>query len=571
MRFKEAVVTSFSLSRFHIVLIAIAGSLVFGWLLTGTFHPGLALLVGVDWFLVNLMNRAVDTGEDEVNDILGAEAAGRHRKKIFGLFVVIGAASLALHLVWAPRLIGPRILLHLLGLAYNLPLVPVGGRRVRLKTVYGVKNTASCTGFLVTLFIYPLVFLPLRAGVDVWYVLLLVAYFAPFEYSFEVIYDLRDVRGDAAHGVKSYPVVKGERWAGALVVLLNLAALHALLWGAAFGRLGLQEVILGVGPVVQLAIFSHGLRHGFTARLCTWLTYLFFGMLAGYVVWVRTGMPLTLGFVPSPALVVEVGLFVPGILLWLHQRRAMGDRVFATRFIVLALSAWVGEQTAIRFYHYYSYAAGGWHVLVGDVPLAVILIWPMLLLSTWELVHRLGTRGLRAALLGAGITFLEAAFIEVVCVSAGLWSWEGDGIFGVPLIGVAGWSAFAFGALAALEAGRLWILPVAGPMAVHLAVPLLWFAGFDRLSSMAVPDAVTLAVEALGMLALSLAAWRVRDHANIAMAEVVPRIAAAELIFLLLPLGDVPQPVVWFALLFSVPYLALFRLRSRAGALNSNP
>ncbi len=556
------VATFLSLTRFHIVLIASAGSLVFGWLLTGTLHPAMSALVGLDWFLINLMNRGADTAEDAVNAIEGAETAARHRRAIFRFAGVLLGASLVVHLFWHPVLVPVRVALHLLGFAYNFPLLRRGdGARARLKTVYGVKNTASCVGFLVTLFVYPAVAFELREGVDLVYVLLLAAYFAPFEYSFEVMYDLRDVRGDAALGVRTFPVVKGQAWSARLVVLLNVASLHVLVWGAAFGRLGLQEVILGVGPVVQLLLLLRGLQRGFTERLCTALTYLFFGMLAGYVVWVVTGMPLVLGFRPTPAHIVEVGLVVPGLLLWLALRGELGDRRFWATYAALAVAAWIGEQSAISLYHYYSYDIGGWHVLIGDVPLAVVLIWPMLLLSTRELLRRLGRRGGRAAFLGAGLTFLEATFVEVVCVDAGLWRWEGAGILGVPIIGVVGWSAFALGAFLTLEAGRVFLAPLAAPVALHLALPAVWHAGLSRVSSAALPNSAVLLGEGLVALVLGIGALRIRNRADIGMSEVLPRVAAAELILLLLPVAGASLSVVAFAAVFSLPYLALFRLR----------
>ena len=141
-----------SLSRFHIVLIAAGGSFVFGWLLTGRFWPQLAALVAVDWFLVNLVNRVVDRDEDRANRILGSEFAWQHRGRLYGLAALVYAASFAVHFVWAPFLALPRLGYHLLGLVYNFRLFPAGGgRRVRLKELYFLKNTASNAGFLLTL------------------------------------------------------------------------------------------------------------------------------------------------------------------------------------------------------------------------------------------------------------------------------------------------------------------------------------------------------------------------------------------------------------------------------------
>ena len=55
--------------RLHIVAIAVAATLVFGYLFRGVYPVGLALLCGFDWSIVNLLNRATDVDEDRLNGI----------------------------------------------------------------------------------------------------------------------------------------------------------------------------------------------------------------------------------------------------------------------------------------------------------------------------------------------------------------------------------------------------------------------------------------------------------------------------------------------------------------------
>ena len=43
---------AFAIVRYHIVLVAMAACLVFGWLEKGTYAWGVVLVAGVDWFLV---------------------------------------------------------------------------------------------------------------------------------------------------------------------------------------------------------------------------------------------------------------------------------------------------------------------------------------------------------------------------------------------------------------------------------------------------------------------------------------------------------------------------------------
>jgi len=53
--------------------------------------------------------------------------------------------------------------------------------------------------------------------------------------------------------------------------------------------------------------------------------------------------------------------------------RARGLRPVLLEYGILAVAGWMGEQSSIAAYHFYSYAAG-WHLHVGYVPLLVPLI-----------------------------------------------------------------------------------------------------------------------------------------------------------------------------------------------------
>ena len=83
-----------SILRIHIVAIAVAAALVFGWLFSGEYLWVVALLGGVDWLLINLLNRISDTEEDLVNDIRGAAGVARAQRAYLMGWWVVQAASL---------------------------------------------------------------------------------------------------------------------------------------------------------------------------------------------------------------------------------------------------------------------------------------------------------------------------------------------------------------------------------------------------------------------------------------------------------------------------------------------
>lgn len=289
------VATVASIGRLHIVAIAVMGCFTFGWIFTGRHLWALAAICGLDWFIVNLLNRVVDLKEDQANAITGTDVVARHRRVVLALgFGALGASLLAVAL-WEPALTPFRVGYHLLGLAYNWPLLP-GGRRI--KALYFFKNTASATGFLITVFGYPLAVAAwgrdaggLAADVGLATVIVAMAFFFLFELSYEVIYDLRDVPGDRAAGVRTYPVVHGERGAVIIIDGLLVASVAILLGGYALGAVPWRLAIMFAAPVVQIVLYKRMLRRGITSAHCVGITWLGVALLVTYHVWEALGLP----------------------------------------------------------------------------------------------------------------------------------------------------------------------------------------------------------------------------------------------------------------------------------------
>ena len=282
-----------SVGRLHIVAIASLGTFTFGWLFTGRYLWAVAAVCALDWFVVNLLNRVVDVQEDRVNRIPGVELVARHRRALLAVGLgLLGASVVGLHLVW-PALTPLRLGYHALGFAYNWRLLP--GRR-RIKQTYFFKNAASATGFLITVFGYPLavtgwtsaLFPP---GVSWATIGVTAVFFFLFELSYEAIYDLRDVAGDAAEGVRSYAVVHGSVTATRIVEGLLVSSMAVLALGFATGVIPWRIFVMVVAPIVQFVLVRHYLRRGLTSSDCIFLTWLGASLLAAYHLWVVAGWP----------------------------------------------------------------------------------------------------------------------------------------------------------------------------------------------------------------------------------------------------------------------------------------
>ena len=193
----QLVSEALSIARYHIVLIAMMGMLTFGWLISGRHLYGLALVVGLDWFLINLMNRITDIAEDLKNGIPGTERVAQQRVALSILSVVLMAGSLAVtHALW-PRLSPWRVLVQVIGLAYNYRLIPTLRGWSRFKELYFFKNFASAGLFILTCFVYPYVVAGgMKSSLGFAAVAILALFFLIFEHTYEILYDFRDLEGD---------------------------------------------------------------------------------------------------------------------------------------------------------------------------------------------------------------------------------------------------------------------------------------------------------------------------------------------------------------------------------------
>lgn len=284
-----------SVSRLHIIAIAALGTLTFGWLFTGRYFFVLSGLCALDWYIVNILNRVVDLAEDKQNAIVGTGFVERHRKGILGLGFSLLALSFALTYWLAPAITPYRLGYHALGLTYNWRLLP--GRR-RVKDLYFFKNTASAVGFLLTVFCYPLAhafgdigLTALAPGISAASIALAGGFFFLFELSYEVLYDLRDIEGDAREGVKTYPVVHGEATAIKIVDGLLLASAAFLIGGYIAGPIPWRLFVMVAAPALQLALYKRWIKTGLSSGHCIALTWIGAGLLAVYHLWIVLGLP----------------------------------------------------------------------------------------------------------------------------------------------------------------------------------------------------------------------------------------------------------------------------------------
>ncbi len=304
------VTDALAIARFHIVLIATLGTITFGWLMSGRYLVELGLVVALDWFLINLFNRITDLAEDERNGVPGTARVARAKGPLtwLGVVLFLGSFTATAWSHFGPVAILPaRAIVQLMGVAYNYPLLPAPVRRdgevvwqrTRWKELYLWKNLSSALIFVMTCFVYPLLTLGGPGALGWGGTALLAVYFVLFELTYEVYYDLRDLDGDRALGVPTFPVVHG--WHGALRVIdgLLVGAIVTLAGGVLSARLGLREALFLVAPIIQFIYIRGRLRIVETRPLGAtdglFVTHLGSALLAmflvGSAVWLRAGLP----------------------------------------------------------------------------------------------------------------------------------------------------------------------------------------------------------------------------------------------------------------------------------------
>lgn len=275
-----------------------------------------------------------------------------------------------------------------------------------------------------------------------------------------------------------------------------------------------------------------------------------------------------------PPLFEPVCLAIIALSFALAVARSRSRTQRAWRLVLLAVAAWIGEDTMIHAYGAYEYAPG-WSLSLDGVPVLVPLIWPIVVHSAWQLASGLvgeSARVGRVAVAGALLVLADAAFIEPIAVASGLWRWTLPGPFSVPFAGVLGWSWFAVAAIAWLEArergpgglARDLSVLVLAPLAAHALVLATWW-GALRWVLFVPSDRTAAALAWLVSLALSAPAARRRPGPRL-LPELSARVPAALVFFaLLLRLEDATLRA--YALAFAPPYvvLVLRELAARPG------
>jgi hypothetical protein len=260
-----------------------------------------------------------------------------------------------------------------------------------------------------------------------------------------------------------------------------------------------------------------------------------------------------------------VALSIIAIYVVVYALGQPGKGEFFIRLVLVSVASWIAEESCILCYRFYSYSPS-WTLFLADVPLLIIVIWPIIVHSAWDLASQMLRPGHRFVLLpAAAIVLTDALLLEPVGAHSGLWSWKEPGIFDVPFIGVLGWAYFAFMCMLHFWKGRrrsgtrrinllILVIPALG---THLLLLTTWWVAFRWIKITVDPR---LAVGVIWMVSIFLvyAILRNRTGTRVAKKTLWLRLLGALFLFTWLVLNaDDSKLLIVYGVAFAPPYLTL--------------
>lgn len=238
---------------------------------------------------------------------------------------------------------------------------------------------------------------------------------------------------------------------------------------------------------------------------------------------------------------------------------------FFIRLVLVSAASWIAEETCILCYRFYSYSPT-WTLFLADVPLLVIVLWPVIVHSAWDLASQMLRPGHRfVPLSAAAIVLTDALLLEPVGVHSGLWSWKEPGIFEVPFIGVLGWAYFAFLCMLHFGKGRRrngtrrinLLIAVVAVIGTHLLLLITWWVAF-RWIKITVDPRLAVGIAWIVSIFLVYAIMRNRTGTRVAKKTLWLRLLGALFLFTWLVLNaDDSKLLMVYGLAFAPPYLTL--------------
>lgn len=254
-------------------------------------NPVVLILGMLTTYSVYNLNRKTDENEDVINHSERYAFTKRYEKTL--LATAIGAYILALVLsgFYGMAVIIVSALPLLSGLVYSTPLFPRGFRYRRLKEIPVAKSLLVAFAWAL-----PPALLPVYvAGVIPGFITLgVVLFFFSLVFINTVLFDIRDVVGDRATGVRTIPVCIGIPGTKILLTVVNIS-LGFLILGLLAGRIPLTFLALILAGMIYAQgyiLLYHRMKAGnLVCDLIADGQFILLGLCMGILVVIRGTLP----------------------------------------------------------------------------------------------------------------------------------------------------------------------------------------------------------------------------------------------------------------------------------------
>ena len=242
-------------NRLHITLSAVALMWLWSRLLSYPVRVVDYVILALVVAFICQWNRLTDQQEDRINCPDDLAIAVRERKKIRIFCFAAAALAMTLMILTTTRwLISAALLLAAaLGFFYSTPLMPWKSSK-RIKDLFIFKNLSSAIGWSIGTVLYPAMQSDYVADVKFYAAL---TYMAISTMTYEMIWDMRDIRGDRIAGVQTLPVAMGLPTTKRMVLILQGIAILLISIGILLSDLKLIWLFLIMHSAMLMMVAAY--------------------------------------------------------------------------------------------------------------------------------------------------------------------------------------------------------------------------------------------------------------------------------------------------------------------------
>jgi 4-hydroxybenzoate polyprenyltransferase len=219
-------------NRIHVFLIPIAVTLFWNLALQLPLPVTYYILIMANTAGNYIYNMLTDLREDAVNYPEEGRIVGPNNRWTRPLILLFFLISMGLGALAGWRFLLYGFILNIFGAYYGAPIKLPGGKIFRVKNVPVLKNAYSALFWSVALLLTPYLYIH-RAPGPALILSMIIAFLMAF--FVELLWDVRDVRGDKLAGVRTLPVLLGDGVSKFILHLLNLVILLLVLFGVRTG------------------------------------------------------------------------------------------------------------------------------------------------------------------------------------------------------------------------------------------------------------------------------------------------------------------------------------------------